>query len=278
MRGDAAAYQALGLEPGADQAAIDRAYRVLIKRYHPDREGGDAARASAINQAYFQLRRPGGQTADAVAPASVAEALYARRATQLKLRRQKKKARLWPLLLLAPLGILAYLQRDALSILTEDVQAAVQRLTEPSSSDGTDTARPGGPESLDEPLMGRAIADAVTEATALHRAGDEAALVENSRACHQKLRAEPSLERLDGCAAFDNAVLELQRHDPLRDEGPFGASAITARQISGATLLSNDYLAIEARLDRVRSRVQLLLAPPEQQARSGDLNIPQVAP
>jgi hypothetical protein len=45
----------------------------------------------------------------------------------------------------------------------------------------------------------------------------------------------------------------------MRDEGPFGASAITARQISGATLLSPDYLAIDARLDRVRTRVQLLM-------------------
>jgi hypothetical protein len=68
---------------------------------------------------------------------------------------------------------------------------------------------------------------------------------------------------LDGCAAFDDAVLELQRRDPLRDEGPFGASAVTARQITGASLLSNDYLAIEARLDQVRSRVQLMLTPAE---------------
>ena len=32
-----------GLEPGADPAAIERAYKRLIKQHHPDREGGDAA-------------------------------------------------------------------------------------------------------------------------------------------------------------------------------------------------------------------------------------------
>lgn len=277
MRGDAAAYQALGLEPGADQADIDRAYRALIKRYHPDREGGDAAKASAINEAYFQLRRPAGQPAESAAPTSVAEALYARRASQLKLRPQKKKARLWPLLL-PVVGLAAYLQRDNLAIAAENLQAEVQRRIEPSSNDGTDVAGSGRAESLEGPLVAVAIHQAVGQARVLHRSGDDDALVENSRACHQKLRAEPSLDRLDGCAAFDNAVLELQRNDPLRDEGPFGASAITARQISGATLLSNDYLAIEARLDRVRGRVQLLLAPPEQQAGRGASNVTQIAP
>lgn len=277
MRGDAAAYQALGLDPGADQATIDRAYKALIKRYHPDREGGDAARASAINEAYFQLRRPG-QQAEPAAPTSVAEALYARRAMQPKLRRNKKKAPRWPLLLLLALGVVAYLQRDELAIVAEDLQAEVQRRIEPSSADGTDAARAGRSESLDEPLVAGAIGDAVAQARILHSAGDEAALAEHSRDCHQKLRAEPSLTRLDGCAAFDNAVLELQRRDPLVDEGPFGATSITARQISGATLLSDDYLVIEARLDRVRSRVQLLLSPSGQTPGASASDGAQIAP
>lgn len=258
MRGDAAAYQTLGLEPGADQSAIDLAYRTLIKRYHPDREGGDAERASAINEAYFRLRKTAGQPVERTEPASVAEALYARRAARLKRRHQKKRVRFWPLILV-PLALVAYLQRDSLAIMAQDFAAEVQRWIEPSIHDGTDSGGATGSASLDEPLASSAITAAVAQAHVLHRSGSEAALEERSRDCHQKLRAEPTLERLDGCAAFDNAVLELQQRDPLRDEGPFGASAITARQISGATLLSPDYLAIDARLDRVRSRVQLLI-------------------
>ncbi len=56
---EASAFTVLGLEPGANGAAVDEAYRRLIKLYHPDRSGGDAARAADINRAYFELRRRG---------------------------------------------------------------------------------------------------------------------------------------------------------------------------------------------------------------------------
>src|SRR5690348_3849188 len=57
MADDASAYAALGLEPGADAAAIERAYKRLIKEHHPDRAGGDARRAAELNRAYRELRR-----------------------------------------------------------------------------------------------------------------------------------------------------------------------------------------------------------------------------
>ena len=66
--------------------------------------------------------------------------------------------------------------------------------------------------------------------------------------------------QLDRCAAFDDAVVELQDRDPLRDRGPFSELAVTGRQWSGASALSNDYLAIDGRLDRIRLRVELALA------------------
>ena len=56
MADDASAYLALGLEPGADAAAIEQAYKRLIKEHHPDREGGDARRAAELNRAYRELR------------------------------------------------------------------------------------------------------------------------------------------------------------------------------------------------------------------------------
>src|SRR4029078_149432 len=58
MGGDPSAYAALGLEPDADAAAVDRAYKRLIKEHHPDREGGSATRAAERNRAYRDLRRP----------------------------------------------------------------------------------------------------------------------------------------------------------------------------------------------------------------------------
>src|SRR5690348_4434611 len=58
MGGDPSAYSALGLEPDADAASVDRAYKRLIKQYHPDREGGDGGRAAEINRAYRDIRGP----------------------------------------------------------------------------------------------------------------------------------------------------------------------------------------------------------------------------
>ena len=87
------------------------------------------------------------------------------------------------------------------------------------------------------------------------------ALLSASRDCHRTLRLEPSLIQLDRCAAFDDAVVQLQDRDPLWDQGPFSEIAVTGRQWSAASALSNDYLAIDGRLDRIRLRVELALAP-----------------
>ena len=57
MDGDGSAYAALGLEPGADRDSVERAYRALIKHHHPDRVGGNAARAAEIIGAYRELRQ-----------------------------------------------------------------------------------------------------------------------------------------------------------------------------------------------------------------------------
>ena len=74
-------------------------------------------------------------------------------------------------------------------------------------------------------------------------------------------RPTPSLRQLDRCAAFDDAVVQLQDRDPLRDQGPFSELAVTGRQWSAASALSDDYLAIDGRLDQIRLRVELALAP-----------------
>ena len=70
-----------------------------------------------------------------------------------------------------------------------------------------------------------------------------------------------SIANLDRCAAFDDAVVQLQDRDPLRDQGPFSELAVTGRQWNGASALSDDYLAIDGRLDKIRLRVELSLAP-----------------
>lgn len=60
MEATADYYATLGVEPGADSAAIRNAYRDLMRRYHPDvNKSAEAVdKAMAINEAYACLSDP----------------------------------------------------------------------------------------------------------------------------------------------------------------------------------------------------------------------------
>jgi curved DNA-binding protein len=52
-------YEALQISPNADQDTVERVYRHLAKRYHPDnRESGDVERFTAVAEAYRVLSNP----------------------------------------------------------------------------------------------------------------------------------------------------------------------------------------------------------------------------
>jgi molecular chaperone DnaJ len=54
-------YKVLGVEPGASDEEIKRAYRALAKKYHPDRNPGDeeaAKKMQQVNAAYEQIKNP----------------------------------------------------------------------------------------------------------------------------------------------------------------------------------------------------------------------------
>lgn len=63
-------YEVLGLKPGASQDEIKKAYRKLIKQYHPDQYGNNPLKDLAedkmreINDAYDQLTKNGGTSAN----------------------------------------------------------------------------------------------------------------------------------------------------------------------------------------------------------------------
>jgi hypothetical protein len=254
MRAPASAYAALGLEPGADRGAVERAYRDLIKRYHPDRSGGDAARAAEINRAYFEIR---GQPEE-VRPVQnfTADRVATRTSPR---RRSRRHSRLWPLVLAAIL-ILAIVQRGWLAAEVPRWSESLDDVLAPPVP-GQRTAVPLNSAALDGPLAEIAIARSIEQAIGMAERGEEQALADRSRACHRRMRSDPDLEQLDRCAAFDDAVAAFGDRDPMSDAGAFSASAITARQMTAASLLSDDFLAIERRLDRIRMVVQLTLRP-----------------
>ena len=116
---------------------------------------------------------------------------------------------------------------------------------------------------MDQVIDAAEVSRGVRDALRISGRHSDAALLNASRDCHRPLRLEPSMKRLDRCAAFDDAVVQIQDRDPMWDRGPFSQLAVTGRQWSAASALSNDYLAVDGRLNRIRLQVELALAAPE---------------
>jgi len=240
MTGEASAYAALGLEPGADAATVEQAYKRLIKEHQPDRSGGDALRAAEINRAYRELR----------AGRELREPLELIDEDMPDVRRGSG----W-----VAAALLASLVASGLMLTDSRLLPIRQGFASGKSQLALPHARRG--DAMEEPLNLAAIDGSARSALQIARTRDEMSLATASNDCHRELRRRPTLLQLDRCAAFDDAVVELQDRDPLRDQGPFGELAVTGRIWSGASALSDDSLAIDNRLDRIRLRVEIALAP-----------------
>ena len=245
MEGPASAYAALGLAPGAARDEVERAYRELIKRHHPDRSGGDVARAAEINRAYRELRQ---------AAELPIEAPVRRRRRSRGRGRDGARSPGGPILVMAVAG-LALLNAQTISELLASGWRGMDDALTPAAARTAARARLTS-GSIDDPLDEQAVALGVRDALAQSPAGG---LTEQSRACHRRLREAPSIGRFDRCAAFDIAASELAG---AREAQRFGASELTARQMNAANLLSGDFLAIERRLDQLRDAVEQRLRPP----------------
>ena len=241
MGADPSAYAVLGLEPDADWAAIERAYKSLIKAHHPDRAGGDSKRAQELNRAYRELREIHCLRDDfSLHP-------------QIKARRVGWSRTIWAAVMLMILGSAATI----LSLLSPTELPSLGKVR--LGGDGA----PKRADIMDLPLTMAAINEATLEALQLSRTKDEMALGRESRDCQRLLRQSRTIAQFDRCAAFDNAVVLLQDRDPLRDKGAFSQIAVTGRLWSAAAGLSGDYVATDSRLRRIRVQVELFLAPPE---------------
>lgn len=258
MGSDASAYSALGLKPGADSAAVEAAYRELIKRYHPDRAGGDSARAAEINWAYHHIRK--------------ARQLPTRRRTSFPvvhpavLRQGPRRKGRWVGLALAFVVAVVVIDSPVIDWsgggFAETIGGPILHPppTYPAPSRSGSSAQP-----IDQPLDADAIDRSVMSAVRLAGDGEISRLTRQSMRCHAELRRDPDLSRFDQCVAFDEAAVVLMHRNQLRDEGQFSSAAVTGRNLGAARIFSADYLMIESRLDRIRSRVEFSLAPADPQ-------------
>jgi hypothetical protein len=280
MAADVTSYTVLGLKPGADRDAIEKAYRRLIKRYHPDREGGDVERAAEINRAYFELRGKRPQQMERAPAAGIDEAIYRRRAHRSRLPPKPRRRVPWRRLLLVAILAALWVWRDQVRSFADELSAEFSNAVEPATS-----YRAGGgglldgPDALVSELDSSAIAESIDQVRGLLAAGKIDAVADMSRACHRQMRLAPSARQLDRCAALDFTAVAIVGNDPLLDDGPFSASAVTAREMSAARLLSDDYLLIEARFDQVRARVDAVVnAPPAGEDQTGRTDLPARRP
>jgi hypothetical protein len=241
-------YAMLGLRPGAGRAEVDEAYRRLIKRYHPDRMGGDGSRAAEINRAYTILRQNLPAQAHRTMPVPMPPP---RRSAG----RRRTGWLVVSLLLVAGIGAVATQGSRGISTRT-----AYERPL-PWANSAESVPRAATQTDFDEPLHAAVIDQAIADAVKFHRAGDLDSTLAFSRACHNSLRAKPSLTWFDACAAFDEATLTLNSDNALADSGPFNGTAVIARQIAAARQLSGDPLSADSRLHAIRSRVDLALLP-----------------
>lgn len=249
------AYAALGLRSGAAPAQVDEAYRRLIKIHHPDKSGGNAAKAAEINRAYSLLRQE-----------RLARGPHMHRVpVPIRPARPSGRARgklVFTLVLLAIVvgGWLA-MQRDLPNGLNHPI-----RFRPPPAALAPEELAEDTLQAFDQPLNSTVIDSAIAQAVKFHTLGDWVAAGIYSRDCNSRLQHDRSLAWFDACVAFDEAIVTLGAAAPQGADDYFADNAIAVREVSAARAFSDDSLGADLRLQQIRSQVQLQLVPLMDQA------------
>ena len=240
MRGQRSPYTTLGLRPGADRAAVEEAYRRLMKQHHPDLPGGNSDQAAEINRAYASLK---GKAPPPPLPAAIEGRRWFGR-------RRKPPGRLAGLVMLAA---------GAAALLFLPLPSEQGRVT--GGRSGERSMVPDGPKLPDTFDLRslpdeHAIATAVASAQRFHREKLNGEAVEFSRGCEDDLKTFPGPSLLDHCVAFDAAIGLLEGESaPAR----FRAEDMAARHVGAALRISDDPVLAEERVGSVRRDVEKLL-------------------
>lgn len=247
MTAEELALAALGLRRGATRAQVDKAYRRLMKAYHPDRTGGDGRRAAEINRAYTMLKRQSPQPPP--------------RRVKTVVIRQPPKRRGAPLK--AWLAILGLGAAAVVGLVSgdwgQDRRGAILVWPNPVVS-----AQPMPlvqAVDFDEPINESVIASSIADAEKFNESGDLSSAAQYSQVCHDRLRQHPNLILFDACAAFDESIFILNADNPIAASGPFDSQAVVAREVGSARSFSGDVFEVDTRIRQIRSMVEYRLLP-----------------
>lgn len=245
-------YEILRVRESADRRAIRAAYLKKIKASHPDSGGGGkAARAAAVNLAYFVLRDARRRlaydlelkrTRNGAGETGQAVSLWRPRALANPPRAQppphSRKA--------IASGLLVGAAILGLALLVVDLGFAA-RPPAPVPVAAADSAVPADPDA--NPWVDRAMVDRAVETLMLIRArGRSADAMAYSRNCFLELEQSPSALLLDHCLAFDVAAANWGPRADGAAEIDFAPQAMGPRHAAALRRLAT----AERRRERLR--------------------------
>ena len=228
-----------GSSPAPTATAVERAYKRLIKQHHPDREGGDAEPRRGDQPRLSRASRRRGAEG------------RARASTMTSPSESRAAAAGW----IVAAGCLAVGHAGRAAGRRADRLTPLVGASPPLRSRQRSSGGRGDP--MDQPLnLAADRRGGARGAARFAHAGRDGARRREPRLpprAADRARASPArplrgVRRCGGPAAGPRSVA---------GQGPFSELAVTGRQWSAASALSDDYLAIDGRLDRIRLRVEL---------------------
>lgn len=227
-------YEVLGVAPDAGDDAIRTAYIDLMKRYHPDRGGGEAARkrASEINRAFSMLKSPVARSRFAFEREQAAFGGRGRLVPAFdapQVRRPRGKL-IGGMLIIAACGaVLAILSRNPAPLETARPARLALAPQIENSAASADLPRPRASN----------IEDAVSNYVIVRAGWGSDGVAQFGRQCFSEFESNPSFSMLDYCFAFDTvAALSGAPRDQFGGYDPyFNTPSRDRRYAAGFRLL-----------------------------------------
>jgi curved DNA-binding protein CbpA len=265
-------YEVLNVSPDAEPEVIEAAYKVLMKKYHPDKLAGgpplSESKAAELNDAFKILRHPGRRArhdADEKArrpvtggadwtfdgsrggvPFAPRSAVPPPRPAPPPRRNTGRLIAGWTAIVaaVAAIGLAYAATRQASSNgLGAGIRAAADEMADTAAGD----RRPVSERRIDEALV------KFERVRALYGSAGVAAY---SDACFDAQRRTRDLDDFDFCVAFDHAASAFDgtTQEPFQVFPPrFSEAQLASRHSGAAKLQPQDYEALEDRMNDIRT-------------------------